>query len=149
MRIVEEPFYVGTNFKQVNKNKGSRFILVSAPGATGKSAFGKYLAFKRNALYWNLADDLIIGDGTFHGTLYKALGPSKISEYALKLQQSKATLVIDAFDEAEIISGRRNVETFVHEANDFLENAEASSIILLSRTETAQNIAALLRKDSF
>lgn len=148
MRIIEEPFYVGTNFKQVNKNKGSRFVLVSAPGATGKSAFGKYLAFKRNALYWNLADDLIIGDGTFHGNLYKALGPSRISEYALKLQQSKATLVIDAFDEAEIISGRRNVETFVREANDFLENAEASSIVLLSRTETAQNIAALFKANS-
>lgn len=143
-RILEEPFYIGTNFKQINRNMNYRFVLVSAPGATGKSVFGKYLAFKRNAIYWNLAE-LIIGDGTFHGTLYKALGPSRISEYALKLQKGKATLIIDAFDEAEIISGRRNVETFILEANDFLENAEVSSIVFLSRTETAQSIATLFK----
>lgn len=139
-QIVEKPFYIGTNFKQIDMKLNARFLIVSAPGATGKSAFGKFLAYSKNALYWNLAD-LYIGDGTFQGTLYKALGASKISDYANKLQKGNTTLIIDAFDEAEIISGRRNVETFLSEANDFLENSNQLSIVLLSRTETAQNIA--------
>ena len=133
--IEEEPFYIGTQFKRIEQKLNYRFILVSAPGATGK-----------NALYWNLAD-ISIGDGTFQGTLYRALGASRISEYAQKLQSGSATLVIDAFDEAEIISGRKSVETFIIEANEFLEDAIAPSIILLSRTETAQNIASLFKNN--
>lgn len=142
--IQEEPFYVGTNFKQIGLNKDARFVVVSAPGATGKSAFGKYVAYTRNALYWNLAE-ISLGDGTFQGTLYRALGAQKISTYAKQLHDGEATLVIDAFDEAEIISGRKNVETFISEANDFLEDATVASVVMLSRTETAQNIAAFLK----
>ena len=144
--ITDEPFYVGTHFNQIHSNLDPRFILVSAPGATGKSAFGKYIAYLRNALYWNLAE-INIGDGTFQGTLYKALGVSKISGYAQDLQNGNATLVIDAFDEAEIISGRKNVETFISEANEFLDEATIPSIVLLSRTETAQNIAVFFRNN--
>lgn len=143
-RITEKPFYIGTQFNQIDSNLNPKFILVSAPGATGKSAFGKYIAHTRNALYWNLAE-LSIGDGTFQGTLYKALGVSKISEYAQDLQNGNTTLVIDAFDEAEIISGRKNVEIFLTEANEFLGAATAPSTILLSRTETAQNIAVFFK----
>ena len=142
--ITDEPFYIGTNFKQISSNLNSRFILVSAPGATGKSAFGRYVAYKYKSIYWNLAE-LSIGDGTFQGTLYKALGATKISNYARQLQNGEATLVIDAFDEAEIISGRKNVETFLIEANEFLEKSSVPSVVLLSRTETAQNIATLFQ----
>lgn len=143
-KIAEEPFYVGTAFKQFTRNLNSRFVLVSAPGATGKSAFGKYVAYIRRGLYWNLAE-ISLGDGSFQGTLYKALGATKISDYAQKLQSGKTTLVIDAFDEAEIISGRKNVETFLTEANEFLEGSTESSIVLLSRTETAQSISTFFK----
>jgi len=142
--IKKEPFYVGTNFKQISSNLNPRFILVSAPGATGKSAFAEFIAYKHNSIYWNLSE-LIIGDGSFQGTLYKALGALNISNYAKLLQNGDATLVIDALDEAEVISGRRNVETFLLEANDFLEDANGPSIVVLSRTETAQNIATLFK----
>lgn len=145
-RITEEPFYIRTQFNQITSNRCPRFALVSAPGATGKSAFGKYIAYIKSALYWNLAE-ISIGDGTFQGTLYKSLGVSKISAYAQDLQQGNTTLIIDAFDEAEIISGRKNVEIFLSEANEFLENAESPSIILLSRTETAQNIAVFFKNN--
>ena len=144
--IKEKPFYIGTNFKQIGLNKNARFVIVSAPGATGKSAFGKYIAYTRNAIYWNLAE-ISLGDGTFQGTLYRALGAQKISSYAKQLHDGEVTLVIDAFDEAEIISGRKNVETFIREANEFLEDAVSPSIVLLSRTETAQNIATYLRSN--
>lgn len=142
--IQDEPFYVGTNFKQIGLNKDARFAIVSAPGATGKSAFGKHLAYTKNGLYWNLAE-ITLGDGTFQGTLYRALGAQKVSTYAKQLHDGEVTLVIDAFDEAEIISGRKNVETFISEANDFLEDATVPSVVMLSRTETAQNIAAFLK----
>ena len=144
--IKERPFYVGTSFKQIGLNKDARFALISAPGATGKSAFGKHLAYSRNAIYWNLAE-LSIGDGTFQGTLYRALGAQNISTYAKQLHDGESMLVIDAFDEAEIISGRKNVETFISEANEFIEGAVFPTIVLLSRTETAQNIATFLRSN--
>lgn len=143
-KIEEQPFYIETLFSEIHTNLNPRFVLISAPGATGKSTFGKHLAYNKNAFYWNLAD-INIGDGTFQGTLYKAVGALKVSEYAQALQNGEATLVIDAFDEAELISGRDNVERFLLDAEEFLNDSKSASVVLLSRTETAQSIATLFK----
>ena len=146
-RIYDKPFYIETQFIRHSSNLNPRFILISAPGATGKTAFGQYIAYEKKALYWNLAE-INIGDGTFQGSLYRALGASRISDYAQGLQTGKYTIIIDALDEAEMVSGRKNVETFIKEANEYLENSKTPSVILLSRTEAAQNIISFFKMNS-
>lgn len=46
-RITQEFFYVQPNYEEIYRSKQpARFILFSAPGACGKSALAKYIAYK-------------------------------------------------------------------------------------------------------
>ena len=141
--IEEEPFYITPSFLDVSSKKDAVIYVISAPGATGKSALAKHLAYTFGALYWNLAD-IMLGDNSFIGTLVRSIGSSHYSEYINDLLTGKALLVIDAFDEAEMISGTKAVRNFLADISKNVSNAQAPCIILLSRAETAQEICACL-----
>ena len=150
--IETTPFYVAPTFQKITTEKKSsslnaRFLLFSAPGATGKSALAKYLSNKYNGLYWDLSK-LKLGTNSFAGSILKAVGPVQYSNFISDLAFSRSMIIIDAFDEAEIISGRKMLSTFI---SDIQQNISAISpgspvnhpnIILLARTETAQFLAS-------
>lgn len=89
-----------------------KFILFSAPGATGKSSLAKYLAYKFGALYWNLAK-VKIGTNSFAGSILSAVGAVNYSEFITDLNSGEILLIIDALDEAEIVSGRKMINSFL------------------------------------
>lgn len=151
--IDEEPFFVSPTLNSVKADDrvstlNPKFILFSAPGATGKSALAKYIAAKYNALYWDLPKTEKIGANTFYGSILRAVGPPKYSEFLSDLNKSKVMLVIDAFDEAEIISGRKMLCNFIAEISDILTEYSSPSVILLARTETAQYMASFCAENS-
>ena len=119
----------------------ANFIIISAPGAVGKTALAMHLAHNLEALYWDLSQ-IRIGTNTFIGSLVQALGADGISEYLRALQTSKAMLLIDAFDEAEMISGRKMLDTFITEIQQYTSTSSSPSVILFARTGTAQFLAS-------
>jgi len=144
--ISEEPFYVPTDISDVKTNSrvstlNPKFILFSAPGATGKSALAEYMAYKKQALYWNLAK-LKLGTNSFAGSILQAVGPENYSDFIINLNAAKVMLVIDAFDEAEIISGRKMLSSFIDDISRSLNHHVEASVVFLARTETAQYIAS-------
>lgn len=139
--IEKKPFYVDSQFSDISIKKNPKFLIFSAPGATGKSTFAKHIAYTYNAIYWDLSQ-IILGDNSFHGTIHRALGVSNISNFAKDLASGRTMLIIDAIDEAEMHSGRENVEKFLEDVNDFVGDTSVASVILLSRTETSQFVAA-------
>ena len=151
--IDNEPFFVSPKLTAVKTNNkvstvNPKFILFSAPGATGKSTLAKYVAAKYNALYWDLPKTDKIGTGTFDGSILRAVTAPKYSEFIANLNEAKALLVIDAFDEAEIISGRKMLSTFISDISAHLTNYTTPSVFLLARTETAQYIASFCAENS-
>ena len=141
---IEEPFFINTQIFDIKREQNPKMLIFSAPGATGKSTLAKYLAYKYNGIYWNLAN-IQIGDNTFHGTLHRAFGIESIAEFSNDLNNGNSTLIIDAIDEAEMISGRKNIENFLIDINEFISNSQYPSIILLSRSETANFVGEFLR----
>lgn len=144
--VDDEPFYISPAFNDVKTNievstLNPKFILFSAPGAAGKSSLAKYLSHRFNALYWNLAK-LKLGTNSFAGSILNAVGPSVYSQFIFNLNKAKTLLIIDAFDEAEIISGRKMVSSFIADISNNLQEHIAPSVFLLARTETAQYIAS-------
>jgi len=137
--IHDEPFYIKPLFTDVQTKKDSHIFVISAPGATGKSALAKYLAYNYKAIYWNLAE-ITLGDNSFVGTLVTSIGAENYSSFISDLVNGKTILVIDAFDEAEMISGQRSVDKFLLDVAKTIIDAPSPSIILLSRAETAQHI---------
>lgn len=150
--VEKEPFYIAPQFTMVKTNvKASslnpQFVLFSAPGATGKTALAEYLAYSYQALYWNLAK-LRLGTNSFAGSVLKAVGAQKYSSFVTDLSQAKLMLIIDALDEAEVISGRKMLCSFVAEISSSLEKSERPCVFLLARTETAQVIASFCAENN-
>lgn len=150
--IDEEPFYISPFFSDVKTNiKMStlkpKFVLFSAPGATGKSSLARYIANKFDALYWNLAK-VKIGTNSFAGSILNAVGATKYSEFIADLNTGNVLLVIDAFDEAEIVSGRKMLNSFIADISGSLASHQLATVFLLARTETAQYIASFCTENA-
>ena len=114
--IDSEPFYIPPSFSDVKTDKKlstlkPKFVLLSAPGAAGKSSLAKYIAHRFNALYWNLAK-VKVGTNSFAGSILNAVGAPKYSEFIADMNTGNVLLVIDAFDEAEIHFWAENVKQF-------------------------------------
>lgn len=144
--VEEEPFYIPTEITDVKTDKkmstvNPKFILLSAPGATGKSALAKYVAHRFGALYWQL-EKIKLGTNSFAGSVLQAVGPENYSAFIGDLNSAHVMLVIDAFDEAEIVSGRKMISSFINDINMNLSHNTKPGVFMLARTETAQYIAS-------
>lgn len=139
MIIREKPFYIKPSVTDVNVKLNSKILLFSAPGATGKSALAKYIAYSKNALLWDLSKDRI-ANHSFTGMLVDTLGPDMFSTFTGGLLDGTSVLVIDALDEAEMISGRVALETLLADIRTFVKEASTPNVVLCARTETAHYV---------
>lgn len=131
--------YVEPEFQDCNKQfvKGiTKFIVFSAPGATGKTALAKYICYKKNGIYWDLPDNRI-AEYSFQGAITEAVGFANISNFIASINNNQNFLVIDAFDEAEAGSGRTGVEFFLRDLDEVTKECKNTCAILLARTESA------------
>ena len=144
--VEKQPFYVAPQFSMIKttaklSSRNPQLVLFSAPGATGKKALAEHLAHTYNALYWNLAK-LKLGTNSFIGSVVKAVGAQRYSSFISDLSNADLMLIIDALDEAEVISGRKMLCSFVSEICTSVEISQRPSVFLLARTETAQVLAS-------
>lgn len=128
--------YVEPNFSESTSNNAAKFILFSAPGATGKSALAKHVCHSRNGIYWDLPDNKV-AEFSFQGAISEAVGFANISRFIESLKNGETFLVIDAFDEAEAGSGRTGIEFFLRDLNNVTSGCNNICTILLARTESA------------
>ena len=141
--ITDDPHYVETMIESVSIKEHSQFILFSAPGAVGKTALAKYIAYTTGGLYWDLSK-LVIGDNTFIGTIFEAVGVGKIDSYIKGLSSKIFTLIIDAFDEAEMISGNSALENLLSEIHQ--KANPSGTVFLFSRGETANHLSEYMKE---
>lgn len=133
-------FYIEPQVSCLACPGNSRVILLSAPGATGKSTLARHLARERNALLWDLSKEKI-ANHSLSGMIVKALGAKAFSSFTCGLNTSKAVLIIDALDEAEMISGSAAVETLLQDISELITDSSSPTVVLCARTETAHKVA--------
>ncbi|MFI0710771.1 hypothetical protein ACH4SK_08965 [Streptomyces inhibens] len=116
-------------------------MLITAPAAVGKSAAAEYMS---NYLKCPILDlsYLQVGDGTLDGMASKSLGIRKNAQFQEALVESKATLIVDALDEAEVRSGQANFRAFVRGVADTASqvSGDRPSLVILSRAESSRII---------
>lgn len=140
-------FFIKPMVKDIICPKNSKIILFSAPGATGKSALAKFISYSKKALLWDLSKEKI-ANHSFSGMLVESLGTKLFSAFTNGLETGDAVLVIDALDEAEMISGRVAIETLLADLRAVCINSICPNIILCARTETAHFIKEFYSKDA-
>ncbi|MBI3136122.1 MAG: hypothetical protein HYZ14_15710 [Bacteroidetes bacterium] len=136
IKQISEPVgYIEPELKEIKKSH-SPFIIISAPGAVGKTTFAKYSARAKNGYYWDLSK-IKLASNTFSGTLLETFGASKMSDVLSDISTGSINLFIDSFDEAEIISGLDGIEKFLKDVYHYAKNSPRPNIVLFSRSETA------------
>ena len=134
-----EEFYIKPTLRDTVMQNKSKLLLFSAPGATGKSALARYISRQKNALLWDLSMERI-ANHSYSGMLVEALGTKEFSRFTQGLVTGEAILVVDALDEAEMISGRAAIETLLMDLRNAVAEAVCPNIVLCARTETAHFI---------
>jgi hypothetical protein len=133
--IVEQPIELGR----------TTVVLLSAPGAVGKSTVASEIAARAEAPLWDLSK-FQVGTGTFNGTIletydFAATGALK------RFREGEALLVLDALDEAQVRAGSSNFDTFLAELAAASKTArEKPSLVLLARNETAEWVNLFLEE---
>ncbi|AQR66225.1 hypothetical protein BXU06_15110 [Aquaspirillum sp. LM1] len=137
--------YVQPSYAFVDESRirQSRYLVIAAPGAVGKSAFGLHLAQTKNAMLWDLAK-LRLGSNTFIGSVLQTIGTVNLADFLASIESGETTLVFDAFDEAELHSGWTGVQEFLKEIVNYTKNAKPASIVFLARRETAELLELIL-----
>lgn len=140
-----EAQYIQPNYQVHDEElvKSSAYLVVSAPGAVGKSAFGQHLKKAKNAMLWDLSQ-LRLGSNTFIGSILEAVGTAQLSSFLSSVEEGSTILVFDAIDEAEMHSGWSGVQDFIQEVIKYTPNARPASVIFLARRDTAEMLALAL-----
>ena len=107
----------------------SNVILVSAPGAVGKSTLARQIAFNAKAVLFDLAKAGCVGDSTISGGLFKM-------RLAQKFQQGHVPLVIDGLDEARMKVSQDSFRDFIQDIVDLINDSQQNCkpITLFGRT---------------
>lgn len=116
----------------------SPVLLVTAPGAMGKSAAAQAIASELGMPYLDLAR-VRVGTGTLTGELSKALGFAGMGKFLDELKAGRAALVLDSVDEAQLAVGRENFEAFLADLAWLLSDAVAArQVIILGRRDSIE-----------
>lgn len=140
IKKTEDVFYVEPRYKSIKTVNDAKFVLFSAPGASGKSTLAEFIAYKTKSLYWNLAK-IRLGENSLTGTLWEGLLNCEMESFFSALKTGEALFILDAFDEAEIISGQINIKFLLDDLNKYTQGGNKSTILLFARTESARFIA--------
>lgn len=144
IRYIDEPEFINTVHKYIepvfrestgSKGTAPRFLLLSVPEVTSKTALAKYVCYKKRGLYWSLPDTKV-AEYSFDGALTRVFGLSKVSEFADSLKDGKSFFVVDGIDEAELRSGRTGIEFFLRDLNNAVEDSTQICAVLVAGTES-------------
>jgi len=128
--FVEAPLLESDLYGECNPDKAS-ILLVSAPGAVGKSTLARQVAYNTGAVYVDLAVADPVGGNTISGGLAK----SKIYN---NWEEQETTLLVDGLDEARL---RVPQESFVSFLEDIvvLSRGRSVPVVLFGRTGAIQD----------
>jgi hypothetical protein len=140
-----DPSFLKPSLKLIEKSHLTEvpLIIISAPGAVGKTALASYISACKECYLWDLSN-LKLGDNSFVGTIAQCFDPGKLAGILESLKNGNMCFVIDAFDEAEILSGWHRVEDFLTELWNYVKESPNFTLVLLARSETAQLMALYL-----
>lgn len=134
--FIEAPLTLSQNFGTSSDPLTSSILLVSAPGAVGKSTLARQVASKTNAIYIDLAEAEPVGGYSLSGGLLKA---NVIDAW----RTNNVTVLIDGLDEARLKVTQEGFQAFIADIVQITENRKIPTI-LFGRTGAIQDTWVML-----
>lgn len=129
--FVEAPLRISDEVEVSVSANDSSLILISAPGAVGKSTLAKQISSECGAVYLDLATADPVGGNTISGGIFKC----GLSE---SWQNGNAAILIDGLDEARLRVTQEAYEAFLRDVADLAIN-RAVPTVLFGRTGAVQD----------
>lgn len=127
----EAPLSISADFDDDSVPESTPILLVSAPGAVGKTTLAKQIAFETGAVYLDLAKSEPVGANTLSGGLVK-------SELYEAWKNGKSSILIDGIDEARIRVTQESFEAFLSDVAD-LSKERTIATVIFGRTGAIQD----------
>ena len=109
-------------------------ILVSAPGATGKTMLTNTLSKSLNIPVLNLRLHEPVASYSLTGVLTKVLGPRGFADFTTRLQNGTGAMLIDALDEGFVKTTDMGFFAFLEDLVQYANGAKGTPFVLLGRT---------------
>lgn len=128
--FVEAPLKLSDNFGERDV-QAAQVLLISAPGAVGKSTLARQVASYTGAVYLDLAEAEPVGGNTLSGGLVKT---GILADW----QADNAALLIDGLDEARLKVTQEGFEAFLADIA-YLSQGRTTPTVLFGRTGAIQD----------
>ena len=132
----EAPLTLSTDLGDTGDPERAALLLVSAPGAVGKSTLARQIAFRTGSIYLDLAAAGPVGDNTLSGGLFQ-------SRLAQNWQGGSIALLIDGLDEARLRVTQEAFEAFLHDVARLSRDRELPTV-LFGRTGAIEDASLVL-----
>ena len=116
----------------------TQVIVISAPGAVGKSTLAKAIAHDKGALLWDLATGGDVGVNSLDGILFEMLGGIQLHGYFQGVDNGEQFMIIDALDEGRYKVRENPFRLMLENVARRSRNSPGISFILLGRTKIAE-----------
>lgn len=127
----EAPLALSTELSTNSDPERSSILLVSAPGAVGKSTLARQIAYATGAVYLNLATAEPVGGNTLSGGLVR-------SELYPKWEEQSTAIIIDGLDEARLRVTQEALEAFLYDVAELSRGRDLPTV-LFGRTGAVQD----------
>lgn len=127
--FLEAPLALGPGFGNANP-RCSDILLVSAPGAVGKTTLARQVAAETGTILVNLAEAAAVGAGTMTG------GLAKTGLYD-RFLEGEASVIVDGLDEARIRVTQAGFAAFIADLVDLVTSRKQGAhrpLVLFGRT---------------
>ena len=116
-------------------------ILISAPGATGKSAMSVYLSNKLDIPVLNLGKHPAVGANSISGLLMNNVVQEDTFVYHGGLKNGTCSMIIDGLDEAAIHITQDGFNSFLKDVAFFAKGAKGLPFVILGRPAVMEDAA--------
>jgi hypothetical protein len=134
--FVEAPLMPSTVIESHSNPEDNSLLLVSAPGAVGKSTLARQIAAVTGAVYVNLAEAAPVGGNTLSGGLVR-------SGLYDGWKAGTAAVLLDGLDEARLLVTQNAFEAFLTDVAE-ISRGRAIPTVLFGRSGAAQDAWLIL-----
>ena len=139
--------YIEPEFEKVLfESEQPSVLLISAVGATGKSALAKVLSAQTSLPLLDLAKHKPVGDNTLTGLLTNAYELRDISSILEGLSEGTYGIIIDGVDEGRSKTTGKGFEAFLDDIAKLAGESKKTTIIMLGRTQVLDDTWSYLEK---
>lgn len=114
-------------------------IVVSAPGAVGKSTLAREVAFHKGALLWDLAAASEVAANSLEGVLLKTLARGSTEDFLEYMAEGFQCVVIDALDEGRNKVNENSFQRFLEDIARMAQNSKSACFVLFWENKHSRN----------